>query len=90
VRNFAQTPAVYGRNLLGEVTISKGRGATERCHARLATLPHERGRVPAGGQDMSATISRSHSRCCHLTRFLSHAGDSLGLRRVGLEVNLAK
>jgi hypothetical protein len=47
VSDFVQTPLLYERRLW-EV----GSGATERCHARCATLPLERGRVAHGGQRM--------------------------------------
>jgi hypothetical protein len=60
------------------------RGATERRDERLATLPHERGRVPFGGQDMRTTLSRSHSRCRHLLARARAPGR--GNRRTGRDL----
>jgi hypothetical protein len=66
VSNLHRRPPSTGATFWEKSPFQRGAGQPERCHARLATLPHERGGVPAGGQDMSVTISRSHSRCCDL------------------------
>jgi DNA mismatch endonuclease Vsr len=45
------------RNRQREEGSRMGRGATEGCHERRATLPHERGRMPVGGRTMRTALS---------------------------------